>query len=249
MENPKNQPEQPETTSQLEPGLYFSPGFYMGFWERSVLKQFPQEVSLKNTRFQKHREMFTGALIAAALTRSSGMKHYVGLPETEPPDVDVVYLKETEYNGKPSQELVHIPIEVTRCNLAEGESLLGQILGKNRIGYKENWLCVHIQGGGTLSAAEQEQVFQHLKTIEFYPAVVTALMKVVGTESILFPGETYALMWLYPRKGHLLVSLTDKEVVFRGDPDVFRKIGRKTGRELEDLGKFMLIPPPLDYAE
>lgn len=237
--------DQPITYAQLGSGVYFSPGFYMGYWENVILKQFDAETVLKHERLKQHREVWVGAILAAARTESTGLRHFVGLPDTDPPDVEIVGLEPIEYKGKPSHNLPTVKVEIVRCDFGSNEEIINQINKKVEKGYENMTLCVYVYGGGKVD--NLEELHQHLLSKELrVKEVVLVLSDVRMAGSSTQPSETYAVIGLYPARTQVIVSRNNSAAFFRGNPDILKKTGRGTGRDLTGMGNYMLLPPEIN---
>ena len=230
----------PQTKIELKPGYYFSPGFYMGYWQNCVLANFPIDVIKAHNNLTKHREMWVGAILAASNTKDSGIQHFVGLPESEPPDVDIIYDEPTTTpSGVAGVERKHILVEITRCDLDAGETLLGQILRKNTPTYAGMVLVVYVYGKQTQN--DYQAVLDALKKEkQVYPIEIACVEFVTaagGGKILLMPG-TYGISRLWPKPGAKVVNLSDTKAFFRRPTDVigYATPRRGTGTEWQDLG-------------
>jgi len=238
--------------SELVPGVFFSPGFYMGFWQDIILKRYPSNVVLRHIKFQKHREMWIGSILAASqtkLSKSATGKHvqfFIGLPEDEPSDVDVVFFEEKMLpGGRKASALNRLNFQITRCSLDEGETLLGQVLKKNKPAYKG--LIVAVYQYGYRADNQLEDVYRALqKEKVIYPSQIVCVELAERTRSVVFTKDTFGLSQLYPKKGSNLVNLHDKEAFFR-NPDVVKRSPdhKSVGTDWKDLGAFELMPPQI----
>jgi hypothetical protein len=239
----------PQTVTELKPGYYFSPGFYMGYWEHCILANFPLDVIKAHNNLTKHREMWVGAILAASDTKDSGVQHFVGLPEDEPPDVDIIYDEPTvTASGKDGVNRKHLLVEITRCDLDAGETLLGQILHKNTPAYEGMLLAVYVYGKQAQS--DYQAVLDALKKEkQVYPTEIVCVEFVVaaGGGKILLPPGSYGISRLWPKPGSKLVNLSDKVAFFRQPTDVigYASPRRGTGTEWQDLGSLTLLPPKI----
>jgi hypothetical protein len=227
---------------ELEPGYYFSPGFYKSFWESRIEKKFPRNTINKNVKFKKYREVWLGAIIAAAQTKITGQKHFVGLPNSEPPDVLVVRFSPiTTKKGSEGTNIDGMPIEITRCSLDDGEDLYKQIALKNKPAYTDTILAVYLYGG-TMPFDMNEVGRKIMAEKKIYPSEILVIGNVERTSSIILPKGTFAQVKLYPEKGEDLINLNDSEAFFNY-PGIMTTTKRGVSRKLEPLGKLRLMPP------
>ena len=239
----------PQTVTELKPGYYFSPGFYMGYWQNCILANFPMNVIKSHNKLTKHREMWVGAILAASDTKDSRVQHFVGLPETELPDVDIIYDEPTiTAGGKAGVNRTHLLVEITRCDVDAGETLLGQILRKNKPAYSGMLLAVYLYGKQTQN--DYKVVLDSLKKEpQIYPTEIVCVefaMAAGGGKILLMPG-TYGISRLWPKPGVKVVNLSDKVAFFRQPTDVigYATPRRGTGTKWQDLGLLTLIPPTI----
>ena len=222
----------------------------MGYWQHCILANFPPETIKTHNKLTKHREVWVGAILAASNTKDSGIKHFVGLPADEPPDVDIIYDEPiTTASGKTGTNRKHLSIEITRCDLDAGETLLGQILHKNTSAYSGMILAVYVVNGEQTKNDYQAVLDALKKEKQVYPTEIVCLEFVVaaGNGTILLPPGTYGISRLWPKPGSKIVNLADKVAFFREPTDV---IGYATPRlgistEWQDLGSIILLPPEI----
>ena len=138
----------------MTPDYYFAPGFYIDYWINGILKTFDHTLVATDVRFQKHREMVCGAILAASNSIAGPrIQTFVGLNDSVHPDLDLAYyVKEKLASGAEGYVRKHIYVEHTRCNLAEGEDMLEQILKKNTPENEGIMVAVHIYGQGKSEA-------------------------------------------------------------------------------------------------
>lgn len=232
------------TSSELKPGVFFSPGFYMAYWENCIVKNFSANVIISDVRLKQHREVWIGAIIAATQTLS-GIQHFVGLPTDEPPDVDVVKFPKTHTPlGREGTKIERFHVEITRCSIDDSETILGQILKKNKPAYTGMSLVVYVYGDYQRIDFEPIQ-----KALQEEPAVyfdeINILMLVGATGEIDLLPNTYGLTRVHPSPGQTLVSTSDKKAFFR-EPDVVQGTGLGVATEWNDLGSYTLLTPKLD---
>lgn len=227
----------------LTTGFYFSPGYFLAYWRKYIAK-LPDNIIYKDVRLKQYREMFLGAHIAALQTKLTSMNHFVGLPADEPPDVNVVrFSPSLTKNGKEASNFDTIRIEVTRCDMEEGENALTQILNKNKPGYAGMTLAVHTSGNN--KSANLEEVYKSLKEQDkIYPREILIFGPAVGTRYIrLLPG-TYSVSKVWPDRSSDLVYQLDSKAFFK-TPEVITTTGRGASREAKLLGFVELLPPKL----
>lgn len=233
----------PHTKTQLKPGIFFSPGFYMGFWDEIVLKRFSVD-EIANVKFKQYREMRVGAILAAAQTMASKVQHFVGIPDDEPADVDIVRLEEiTMPSGNRGSVIKRLNTQLIRCNLSSGETLYEQAVKKNKKAYEG--IIVAIETFGRKDPSNFDEVFKELqKLTKVYPSEILAVEEVQNADGIIQPPGTYGLTRLYPKIGASLVNRNDPKAFFF-EPTVFRKSRLAVSLDWEDLGSFELLPPEL----
>jgi hypothetical protein len=234
----------PHVETELKPGLFFSPGFYMGYWQACIVGNFKPEIIWGHTKLQKHREMYAGAIMAAAQTKASGVKHYVGLPDDEPSDVDVVRLVEHTMNsGRVGSGIERLNVQLTECNFERGETFLDQFRNKNKPAYANIIVAVFVSNGyDTSDFASNFSVIQSLGKI--YPSEVLTVESVDVVNGLRVPAGTFGLSRIYPKPGSSVVNLDDPEAFFM-EPSVFSKTRKQVSVEWEDLGSLTLLPPTI----
>lgn len=234
-----------ETAVPLVPGYYFAPGFYMDYWISGVLKNFDHGLVATDTRFQKHREMVCGAILAAANSIAGPkINTFVGLNEDVHPDIDLAYyVKEKLPSGVEGYVRKHIYVEETRCDVDKGEDIVEQILKKNTPENKGIMVAVSIFGYGKSEPDKVHKILAAQK--EIYPAQIVEVASISKAGTIYLPKDSYGMNLLWPTKGSTIVNLNDSKAFFR-NPDVMpQNFGRKSGFEETDLGKFKLLYPDL----
>jgi len=228
----------------LQNGYYFSPGFYIDYWRKCIDSKLSEDTIYKDGRLKQYREMFLGAHIAAMQTKLTGLQYFVGLPADEPPDVDVVRFSPSETkSGKKASNLDTIRVEITRCDMNQGETVIGQILKKNKQAYKGMSLAVHTSGSD--KSVKLEEIHKLLEKEEnVYPREIIIIGPVLATKHIkLMPG-TYSVSKVWPDKSSDLVYQLDSRAFFR-TPEVITTTGRGASREAKPLGFIELLPPTL----
>ena len=188
--------------------------------------------------------MYAGAIMAAAQTKGTGIQHFVGLPDDEPSDVDVVKLVEiTMPSGRRGTTLQRLNIQLTECNFARGETLSGQFANKNKPAYSDIIVAIHAtERTDTSNFSKDWAELQKLDKI--YPNEVLVVESVEIADNIKQPAGTFGLTRIYPKEGASLVSLHDDEAFFF-EPAVFTKTNKAVSVEWEDKGSFELLRPIL----
>ena len=217
-----------------------SPGLYMKYWESIVKKH--GSGRLDTNLLKQYREVRNGAIIAALWTKTTGIKHFVSFPHEEPNDVEIYSLEPTEFKGVPSWKLSKSPIQLTRCSPIHGETVLGQILKKNKEYLKETILVVHILGedGVTINL---NKIVEEVRNIEIiYPPEIVLVAPIEDPGS---PEQTYAQLLIYKRgQNDVRISKVDygDPQGFFEDPQIMQsQMG--TGRAIEVAGSFSLMLP------
>jgi hypothetical protein len=231
------------TQTELKPGVWFSPGFYQAFWDNSVSKRFTPDEIVQRVELKRHRELWVGAIFAASQSLS-GVQHFVGLPEDEPPDVEVVKFTETTTKkGTPATALSRIPLEVVRCDVSAGETLLGQIGLKNKKPWEGLSLLIY-EYGNTVSSS-YTGVYEALRKEKVLLSDIVVVTKVDVTDAgIRLPDGSFTVTSLYPVKGQTLLNVNDSNAFFRY-PEVVTKTGLGTGTKWKDMGSYKLLLPTL----
>lgn len=228
----------------LKPGYYFSPGFYLDYWRKCIDAKFSVETINTNGRLKQYREMFTGAHMAALQTKLTGVQHFVGLPEDEPPDVDVIrFSPSTTSSGKDATNFDRIAIEITRCDMSKGETILGQISNKNKPAWKNMVLVLHTSGGSKpINFKEISEALQREDVIHLSEIIIVG--SAARTKYILLQPGTYAINKVYPELTSDLLQQTARNSFFR-TPEVMTKLGRGATRQAKPLGFIELLPPDM----
>jgi hypothetical protein len=231
---------------ELSPDVYFSPGFYMAYWEACVLKKFSPEVIKTHNKLQKHREMRVGSIMAAANTKATNQQYFVGISEVDPPDILLMCLAQVVVSGKVGTEPRYVHIEVTRCDLLAGETLIGQVLKKNKPANEGMVIALDVYGNDKPS--DYQAVLNALKKEpKIYPSQIVAVESVGRTSRILLPLGSYGVTQLYPESGSSLVNRNDTAAFFRRPTEVLGRAtpARGVSTEWQDLGKYTLLAPEL----
>ncbi len=217
-----------------------APGLYMKYWEGIVNKY--GEDHLETNLLKQYREVRNGAIIAALWTKTTGTKHFVSFPHHEPNDVEIYSLEPTTFKGIPSWRLQLAPIQLTRCSLKDGETIIGQVIKKNTEVLSDTILVVHILGedGITIDLNQIVNDINNLKII--HP---TEIVLIAPIEDSASAEQTFAQILLYKRGEEGVrtsrVSYDDKEAFFE-EPNIMRSL-RGTGQAIEESSKFSLIFP------
>jgi len=234
----------PHTKSQLKPGIFFSPGFYMSYWEQVILGQFAEDTIASNVKFKQHREARIGAILAAAQSKGTRQQHFVGLPNDEPSDVDIVKLEEiTMPSGRVGHALQRLNFQLTRCDLSARETILGQIVKKNKPAYEGIILAVDVTGRqdpSNFSEIHEALIYED----RIFPSEIVAIELVQIADGLVVPEGTYGITGLYPKIGGTLINRFDPEAFFF-EPAVFTKTRKAVSLDWEDKGSFELMPPIL----
>jgi hypothetical protein len=230
----------------LKHGYYFSPGYYRDFWINKIENVFPEEIKNKNVKLKPYREVWVGAIIAAGHTKLTGIKHYVGLPPDEPPDVNILKLtNETMPSGREGTRAEVLRVEITRCSLADNEELINQIRRKNTLAYKGMTLAIYLFGGGeTIRMEDLKALIMELP--EIYLEEIMIIGKVEGMLGQELPEGTFAQIFLYPELAQTTFNINDESLFFRR-PDVLTVKGRGISNEMRPTGTFRLLAPEIKY--
>jgi hypothetical protein len=234
----------PHTESQLKPGLFFSPGFYMGYWRNCIEANFTSDIVWSHGKLQKHREMYTGAIMAAAQTKATKIPHFVGLPDDEPSDVDIVKLTEiTMPSGRKGTVIERLNVQLTECNYGRNESILEQLKKKNKSTYQD--IIVAIQVINRIEDSDFAGDFASIQTLDkVYPSEVLTVELVDIANNVRQPVGSFGLTRIYPKEGASLINRDDQEAFFF-EPAVFTKSNKAVSIEWEDKGSFTLLTPQL----
>jgi len=225
----------------LEPGYYFSPGFYRDFWINKVENKYTEEIKNKHVKLKPYREMWVGAIIAAAHTKMTGLKHFVALSLDEPPDIVIAKFQTVEMPSKKTGTRVEIlKIEITRCSLEDGEDLLEHILKKNTPTYKGMTLAVYLYG---YERVDMNIIIEKLRGISFiYPAEIIIIGKVDKVLDYDLTHGTFAQVFIHPEVGQIIFNINDSLAFFR-KPDILTISGRGVSNTINPIGTFKITPP------
>jgi hypothetical protein len=216
----------------------------MGYWRACIEASFTPDVIWGHTKLQKHREMYAGAIMAAVQTKGTGIQHFVGLPDDEPSDVDVVKLEEiTMPSGRKGSTLQRLNIQLTECDFSRGETLPGQFAKKNKPAYGDIIVAIH-----AINRTDPSDFANDLAAIKkfgkVYPSEVLVLEAVEVADNVKQPSGTFGLTRIYPKEGASLINLSDG-VAFFFEPEVFSKTHKAVSIDWEDKGSFTLLRPTL----
>ena len=215
----------------------------MGYWANCIERYYSKEVITKHVRLKQHREVWIGAILGAWQTKLTGNKHYVGLPDREPPDVEIVrFVPAKRPSGKEGTGMEKMGFEVTRCSMDEGETMLEQIKKKNKPAYSGMNLVVYTYGGVETDFNKIQEEIDRIEKI--YPMEILVAGPVIGTKAVTFQPGTYGITRLYPSKGQDLVNIQDKQAFFMHS-NVRTVTGRGVTAEIKDLGYIELMPPEI----
>ena len=216
----------------------------MGYWQACIEASFTPQVIWNHTKLQKHREMYAGAIMAAAQTKVTGIQHFVGLPDDEPSDVDVVKMVEiTMPSGRKGTTMQRLNVQLTECNFDRGETLLKQFANKNKPAYADIIVAIHVTGRTETSNFAQDWAdLQKLPKV--YASEVVTVEPVDIANGIRQPAGSFGLTEIYPKEGASLINLFDDEAFFF-EPAVFTKMHKAVSVKWEDKGSFELLRPNL----
>lgn len=217
-----------------------APGLYMDYWQAIVRKYGAKHLNMN--KFKPYREVRNGAILAAMWTKNTGRKHFVSFPHDKPADVEIYSLRQAVHDGKASYDLVKIPVQLTRCSLASGETLIGQIKKKNKPYLSNTSLVVHMIGEDDVVLDIKNLVKDLRDIVPLYPKEIAVLAPVEDTS---VSEQTYAQLLIYHRDETQVCSSR----IHTGEKDAFFKIpsvmhsARGTGQAIEHVGEFNLLLP------
>jgi hypothetical protein len=232
--------------TEMVPDIYLSPGFYMGFWEASIEALFTPQQIKDHVKLQQHRELRVGAIVAAGITRQSRVHHFIGIPESDPPDILIMWHEEVTVKDKKGTEPRYIHLEVVRCDFDSGETLIDQALIKNKHNYQK--MTVAIDVTGTRRPDDYKIAAETLNALEtVYPVQFIAVEQVGVIGELNYLPGVFRITQLYPSQSTARVWRADEEAFFRAPTDVIGKgtPSRGISTEWQELGKFVLLPPTL----
>jgi hypothetical protein len=222
---------------EVQVGDYYSPGFYMAYWDNGIVKYLPAQAVLNDNRLKKYRELWIGSILAAAQSKSTDSQYYVGLPLDEPPDVELAMMSHTKTaSGRVGLEMNLIPVEIVRCDVMSGETLAMQITLKNKPAYANYIVAIYIFGGNPTDLAT---INDELKKVKVYPVQITMVAQAVETESGILLSDPS-----YPVRAQTIVSRNDPKAFFKGH-NIIHKQGRGIQSEPNLLGRARLLLPKL----
>lgn len=226
---------------QLQSGYYFSPGFYMQYWQAVILPGFDAETVAFGGILKQHREAWIGAQLAAMKTKLSGEKHFFALPERDPPDVLVGTFKPiTTPLGRTGHDLDWYPIENTRCDMSQGEELLGQIGNKNTAAYSSTVLLVYLQGAEVVP--DMQAVHRELMSLDIVHLHEIIVMVQLQPQSEDNPADTFGFVQVYLNYDTVVIDRSDPDAYFK-EPNIMRITGRGVQEAARHLGSVRLMPP------
>lgn len=224
----------------LKPGYYFSPGFYLDYWTKTIMTNFDVPTVVGGNKLKRHREMWVGAHLAAAKTKLSGEKHFVSLPETEPPDVVIgTFRKIVVPSGRTAHKLDWYPIEITRCDAFSGEILEEQIEKKNRQAYERTVLAVYLQGAERVP--DLQALAKSLRSKKVHLHEVIVMVQLQGKANNIAEGS-FGFVQVHPFYDTIVVNRDDSDAFFH-TPNVRKVTGRGIQSDFIRLGQIKLLPP------
>lgn len=209
----------------------------MAFWKEAVIGQFDTKTIISHPKFKLYRELWVGSIVAASQSVASDFKHYVSMPDDEPPDVEISRLVPVEVNGKQGNNLERLPIEITRCDFFSGETLLGQIAKKNKPAWAGLKLAVYAYGDEEIGPPQLQEVFDALQKDK-------VLLSDILIMRFIASANTYEVTRVYPKVGQSHFSADDQKAFFM-EPEVFQKSRRAVSTNWEHLGSLKLMPPSI----
>jgi hypothetical protein len=143
--------------------------------------------------------------------------------------------------GKEGFNLDRIGIEIVRCNLDAGETIISQILLKNKPAYSGMSVAVYAYGGKT--ATDLNAVQAEINALDkIHPLQIMLVAPVQRSASIVYQPGTSAITNFFPTMGQDLVNVFDRQAFFK-EPNVRTTTQRGFGRQSENLGFIELMPP------
>ncbi len=224
----------------FKPADKIAPGLYMNYWASIVSKYGDDHLNIN--KLKQYREVRNGAILAAMWTKTTGRKHFVSFPQDEPSDVEIYSLLPTIYKDKPSYHLTKIPVQLTRCSSADGETVAGQVAKKNKASLAETSLVVHMLGEDNVKLDLNKIVDEVLRIGSLHPKEIVLLAPIEDKSTI---EQTFAQLLIYHREEIQVRSSR----VHTGDTEAFftypsvMQSQRGTGRALDADGEFNLLLP------
>ncbi len=217
-----------------------APGLYMNYWQ-SITKKYGND-QLNINKLKPYREVRNGAILAALWTKTTGRKHFVSLPHDEPADVEIYSLQPTVYNDQPSYHLAKIPVQLTRCSLASGETVAGQVKKKNKASLSETSLVVHMIGEDNINI-DLNKIVTEVRQIEnLFPKEIALLAPI---EDATTSEQTFGQFLIYHREDaqvRLSKVHTGEKDAFFTEPSVMHS-QRGTGQAIDAAGEFNVMLP------
>lgn len=212
----------------------------MDYWQQIARKY--GENQLYTNKLKAYREVRYGAILAAMWTKTTGRKHFVSFPHDEPADVEIYSLQPTMHNSKPSYHLAKIPIQLTRCSSADGESVADQVRKKNKTSLSETSLVVHMLGEDNV-ALDLNAIVAEVRGIgTLHPKEIALLAPIEDSST---SEQTFAQLLIYSRNDNRVRSSkvhTGEADAFFTNPSVMRS-ERGTGQAIDAAGQFNLLLP------
>lgn len=224
----------------FNPDDKIAPGLYVKYWQAIVAKHGVDY--LETNKLKSYREVRNGAILAALLTKVTGEKHFVSFPHDEPADVEIYSLGSKDFNGIPSYQLQKIPVQLTRCSLADGETVAGQVIKKNKASLKNTTLVVHMIGEDNIMINLNKIVTEVRQIKNIYPREILLLAPV---EDDTTSEQSFAQLLIYSHDDDQVraskVHLGETDAFFT-DPSVMRS-QKGTGQAIDIAGAFSLMIP------
>jgi len=234
-----NPSEAPEV--QLQTGYFFSPGFYVNYWQNTILTNFSPSEVVSDNRLKEHREMWIGAQLAALKTKLSGKNHFVGLPPSDPPDVLIGCFEEHRVpSGRIGHNLNWYPVENTRCDMSAGEDVLTQIDRKNTQAYTNTVLLVYLQGVEVVP--DMKAIYESITSKDVVHLHEIIVMVQLQSEPNGLPAESFGFVQVYPKYDSAVISRNDTDAYFL-EPNIMTATGRGIQSSVVSLGQIRLMPP------
>lgn len=212
----------------------------MQYWQ-AIAKKYG-ESKLNIGKLKPYREVRNGAILAALWTKASGRKHFVSFPHDEPSDVEIYSLRPTTFKGRHSYYLVKIPVQLTRCSLSDGETIVGQVIKKNKPALSGTSLVVHVLGEDNVKLNLNEIVAEVRQIKEIFPKEVALLAPIEDSDT---SEQTFGQLLIYSREDNqvrLSKVHTGEDSAFFTEPQVMQS-ERGTGQAIEHSGQFSLMLP------